>query len=47
MADYFGGESAQAAEPNNQHDAPPALAPAAAPAQAQAQAATDDIDMIE
>ncbi|KAH7188910.1 uncharacterized protein B0J16DRAFT_103961 [Fusarium flagelliforme] len=45
MADYFGGDNAQAAEPDNQQDAPPAQAPAAA--QPQAQAATDDIDMIE
>ncbi|KAJ4140986.1 hypothetical protein NW768_000193 [Fusarium equiseti] len=45
MADYFGGDNAQAAEPGNQQDAPPAQAPAAA--QPQAQAATDDIDMIE
>ncbi|KAJ4268400.1 hypothetical protein NW762_002463 [Fusarium torreyae] len=49
MADYFGGDSAQAAEPVSQSDAPPAQAPAQAQAQApaQAQAATDDIDMIE
>lgn len=45
MADYFGGDSAQTAEPVNQQDAPPAQAPAAA--QPQAQAAVDDIDMIE
>ncbi|RGP81556.1 hypothetical protein FLONG3_288 [Fusarium longipes] len=45
MADYFGGDSAQAAETANQQDAPPAQAPAAA--QSQTQVATDDIDMIE
>ncbi|KAF5026259.1 hypothetical protein F66182_1649 [Fusarium sp. NRRL 66182] len=43
MADYFGGDGAQAAEPINQSDA----APAQAPAPTQGQTLTDDIDMIE
>ncbi|KAF4994184.1 hypothetical protein FGRMN_5958 [Fusarium graminum] len=55
MADYFGGDGAQATESGNQQDATPAQAPASAPAptpaqaevQGQAHVATDDIDMIE
>ncbi|KAF4968161.1 hypothetical protein FSARC_4437 [Fusarium sarcochroum] len=49
MADYFGGDNAQAAEHVNQPDAPSAQAPAQdqAQAQTQAHAAIDDIDMIE